>query len=133
MDIDTICSFMHIVTMWIIEYTQEFEDWFSVQEEESKIAINAKVIVLSEFGPQLGRPYVDTIHGSKYPNLKELRVKCKNDVFRILFLFNKSRNCWLIIGGNKKGKNEEDFYKKLIKQAEELIERNSEVLEGENA
>ena len=119
--------------MWTIEYTQEYEDWFSAQEEESKIAINTKIIVLSEFGPKLGRPYVDTIHGSKYSNLKELRVKCKNSVIRILFCFNKSRNCWLLIGGNKKGKNEEDFYKRLIKKAEELIEKNPEILEGKNA
>ena len=52
--------------MWPIDYTPEYEEWFSQQEEENKIAINAKVILLSEFGPQLGRPYVDTIHGSKY-------------------------------------------------------------------
>jgi hypothetical protein len=87
--------------MWSIEYTQEYEDWFSFQEEENKIAINAKVILLSEFGPQLGRPYVDTIHGSKYKNLKELRVKYKNTVFRILFCFNKNRNCWLILEKRK--------------------------------
>jgi len=119
--------------MWLIDYTQEYEDWFSHQEEENKIAINAKVVLLSEFGPQLGRPYVDTIHGSKYNNLKELRIKFKNAVFRILFCFNKSRNCWLIIGGNKKGKKDDVFYKKLIKQAEDLIDKYPEILEGENA
>jgi hypothetical protein len=47
--------------MWQIEYTQEYEDWFSLLEEENKMAINAKVILLSEFGPYLGRPYVDTV------------------------------------------------------------------------
>ena len=51
--------------MWHIGYTQEYEDWFSVQKEDDKMAINAKVILLSEFGPHLGRPYVDTIRGSK--------------------------------------------------------------------
>jgi hypothetical protein len=119
--------------MWSIEYTQEYEDWFSFQEEENKIAINARVILLSEFGPQLGRPYVDTIYGSKYKNLKELRVKFKNTIFRILFCFNKNRNCWLIIGGNKKGKNEDDFYTKLIKQAEDLMDKYPEILEGKDA
>ena len=46
--------------MWPIEYTQEYEDWFSSQEEENKMAINAKVILLAEFGPHLNRPHVDT-------------------------------------------------------------------------
>jgi len=119
--------------MWPIEYTEEYEDWFSAQEEESKVVINAKIIVLSEFGPNLGRPYVDTIKGSKYTNLKELRIRNKNFVIRILFCFNKSRKCWLIIGGNKKGKNEEDFYKNLIKKAEEIIEKNPGIMEGKNA
>ena len=118
--------------MWHIEYTQEYENWFSDQEEEIKIEINAKAIVLQEFGPNLGRPYVDTIKGSKYKNLKELRIKYKNNVIRILFIFNVKRNCWLIIGGNKKGKNEEDFYSKIIKQAEDIIEKNPEIIGGEN-
>jgi len=34
--------------MWPVEYTQEYEDWFSVQEEDNKMAINAKVILLAE-------------------------------------------------------------------------------------
>ena len=113
-------------------YTQEYEDWFSTQSEENKVVINSKVIVLSEFGSKLGRPYVDTIKGSKYPNLKELRVKSKNSVIRILFIFNRYRKCWLLIGGNKKGKNEEGFYKKLIKQAENLIEKYSKIMEGKD-
>jgi len=113
-----------------LRYTHEYEDWFSAQDEENQIVINAKVLVLSEFGPHLGRPHVDTIKGSKYKKLKELRFTNKKTVFRILFIFDESRDCWLLIGGNKKGKNEEDFYKKLIKQAEEIIEKNPEILEG---
>ena len=119
--------------MWEIEYTKEYENWFSSQDEDDKIIINAKVLILSEFGPNLGRPYVDTIRSSKYPNLKELRIKYKQKVIRILFCFNKSRNCWLIIGGNKKGKNQEDFYKKLIKSAEDIIEKNPNIMEGKDA
>jgi len=79
--LDIICTIGYILFMWPIDYTPEYEEWFSHQKEENKIAINAKVILLSEFGPQLGRPYVDTIRGSKYKNIKELRVKYKNNVF----------------------------------------------------
>jgi len=31
--------------------------------------------LLQEFGPQLGRPRVDTLKGSRYANMKELRFK----------------------------------------------------------
>ena len=119
--------------MWPIGYTHEYEDWFSDQEEENKMAINAKIILLSEFGPHLGRPYVDTIHGSKYKNLKELRIKYKNTVFRVLFCFDKSRNGWLLIGGDKKGKNEGPFYDKLIDLAEKIIEKYPVIMEGKDA
>ena len=76
--------------------------------------------------------YVDTIKGSKYKNLKELRINHKKYVLRILLIFNKKRNCWLIIGGNKKGKNEDDFYKRIVKQAEEILEKHPEIMEGKN-
>jgi len=112
-----------------IKYTKEFEDWFSAQDEDSKILVNAKVMLLETFGHNLGRPYADTIKGSKYKNLKELRIRHKKYVLRILFIFDVRRNCWLLIGGNKKGKNEEDFYRKLIKQAEGLVEKYTEILE----
>ena len=115
------------------KFTKEYEEWFTAQDEEAKTLVNAKIIVLKEFGPNLGRPYVDTVKGSKYKNLKELRINHKKYVLRILLIFNRKRNCWLIIGGNKKGKNEEDFYKKTIKQAEELIEKYIEISEEKNA
>ena len=118
--------------MWSINYTFEYERWFSVLNEEYQIAITSRVLVLSEFGPHLGRPYVDTIHGTKYSNLKELRIKYKKELFRILFCFDKSKNGWLLIGGNKKGKNEDLFYKKLIKQAEDLLDKYQEILEGKD-
>jgi hypothetical protein len=115
--------------MWPIDYTKEYEDWFSDQEEEDQIAIAARVMLLSNIGPSLGRPYVDTIQGAKYPNLKELRVRHKNTVFRVLFVFNKKRTAWLLIGGDKKGKNEGDFYRKLVREAEALIGKYPEIME----
>jgi len=51
---------------------------------------------------------------------------------RILFIFDVNRNCRLLIGGSKKGKNEEDFYGKLIKRAEDLIEKYPEIQEGKD-
>ena len=31
-------------------------------------------LLLEEYGPSLGRPTVDTLNGSRHPNMKELRV-----------------------------------------------------------
>jgi hypothetical protein len=60
------------------------------------------------------------LKGSKLNNLKELRVQTKNHVFRVVFLFDEARKAILLIGGDKKGKNEKRFYSDLIKQAEEI-------------
>ena len=49
--------------------------------------IIAHANLLREHGPQLGRPYVDTLEGSAFTNMKELRVQFRGDPWRILFAF----------------------------------------------
>lgn len=114
---------MHIVFMWEVDATDEYLEWFVNQTPAAKEIILAKVLLLKEFGPQLSRPHADTLKGSKIKNLKELRAKNSVNVFRVLYFFDVKRNALLLIGGDKKGKNESDFYKKLIAEAETLIER----------
>jgi len=60
------------------------------------------------------------LKGSHLSNLKELRAQTDNHVFRVAFLFDEERKAVLLIGGDKKGKDETRFYKSLIKQAEEI-------------
>ena len=81
-----------------------------------------KVELLAEYGPNLPRPYADTLKGSNLNNLKELRAQTENNVFRVAFLFDEKRKAILLIGGDKKGKNEKRFYRDLIKQAEEIYQ-----------
>ena len=59
--------------------------------------------------PNLPRPHADTLKGSKLKNLKELRTHTESHVFRIAFFFNEERNAVLLIGGDKKGKDEKRF------------------------
>jgi hypothetical protein len=82
-----------------------------------------KVELLTEYGPHLPRPHADTLKGSKLSNLKELRAQTAAHVFMVAFLFDEKRKAVLLIGGDKKGKNEERFYQNLIKQAEEIYQQ----------
>ena len=107
---------------WEIETTDEYASWFLEQSDDGQASIRMKVELLSEYGPNLPRPHADTLKGSKLKNLKELRPHTENNVFRIAFVFNEERNAVLLIGGDKKGKNEKRFYKYLIKQAEIIYE-----------
>ena len=69
-------------------------------------------------GPNLGRPYVDTIKGSKINNLKELRINSGGHIFRIFFVFDEKRDALLLIAGDKRG--EKRFYKRIIPLAEKI-------------
>jgi len=60
---------------WELESTSEYQNWFKIQSAPVQEAVRAYVKLLLDKGPSLGRPYVDTLKGSKYPNLKELRVQ----------------------------------------------------------
>ncbi|WP_337177878.1 type II toxin-antitoxin system RelE/ParE family toxin [Paludisphaera sp.] len=66
-------------------------------------AILAKVELLREEGPNLGRPAVDTARGSIFTNMKELRVQHAGQPWRVLFAFDPARRAILLVGGNKAG------------------------------
>ena len=68
------------------------------------------------------RPHADTLKGSNLSNLKELRAQTENHVLRVAFIFDEERKAVLLIGGDKKGKNEKQFYRDLIKQAEKIYQ-----------
>jgi len=106
---------------WNVTYVGEFESWFKEQKDETQKDIYAYVLVLAQTGPHLGRPYVDSIKGSKFKNMKELRVQSQGNPYRLFFIFDPMRNAVLLIGGNKKGKKK--FYENMIRQADDLYEQ----------
>ena len=79
------------------------------QAENGQEVIRMKVELLAEYGPLLPRPHADTLEGSKLSNLKELRAQAENHLFRIAFIFDEERKAVVLIGGDKKGKDEKRF------------------------
>ncbi len=75
----------------------------------------------------MGRPYVDTVKGSAFTNMKELRVQHDGNPYRILFAFDPQRQAVLLIGGNKRG--DKRWYEKSISVADK---RFAEYLEETN-
>jgi hypothetical protein len=108
---------------WEVETTEEYDAWFLAQAENEQEAIRTKVELLTEYGPHLPRPHVDTLRKSKLSNLKELRAQTENHVLRVAFIFDEERKAVLLIGGDKKGKNEKRFYQNLITQAEKIYQQ----------
>ena len=100
---------------WQVLFHGEFQPEFEELPEDIQDELLARWRVLSQFGPQLGRPNVDTLQGSKFSNMKELRFQ-RNGIWRFAFAFDPERNAIVLCGGNKEG--EKDFYRKLIATAD---------------
>lgn len=107
--------------MWEIDRTEEVAEWIKSLDVDAREAILKNLLILKEFGPVLGRPYVDTIKQSRHKNMKELRIQNKKRVLRILFIFDPDRKAFLLIGGDKRG--DKRFYEKMIPIADELYDK----------
>lgn len=103
---------------WIVELHDDFLKEFEELSEEVQDSIYERSELLAFFGAGLGRPYADTLKGSLYQNMKELRLGVENGVWRVAFAFDPKRKAILLIAGDKKGKDQKLFYKKLIKIAD---------------
>ncbi len=64
--------------MWTVEIHDEFKAEFGKIEIAVQEAIAARVLLLEKYGPNLGGPYADTLSGSKFKNMKELRCSANN-------------------------------------------------------
>lgn len=103
--------------MWNVVTVECFDSWFLGLNRSEQQDVLAAILVLEEFGPVLGRPYVDSLKGTdKVKNLKELRVQHKGKPFRMLFAFDPQRQAVMLCGGDKTG--DKHFYEKMIPVAE---------------
>ena len=115
---------------WEVLYDDDFDVWFEEQEIGLQDAILAHTVALQEKGPNLNRPRVDTVKGSKLPNLKELRVQYRGDPWRILFIFDPLRRAILLVVGNKQADGR--LYRKAIRLAEQRYQRHLDRMENDN-
>ncbi|GLR65127.1 type II toxin-antitoxin system RelE/ParE family toxin [Marinospirillum insulare] len=99
--------------MWAIETTDIFDEWFDTLDDTDRANVLASMMVLRDRGPTLSRPYADTLYGSSYSNMKELRVQSKGDPLRAFFAFDPKRKGILLCAGNKTG-DEKRFYEVMI-------------------
>ena len=107
---------------WVVEIGDEFEPEFDNLHEDVRTEILALVRLLQQFGPQLGRPRVDTLNDSHYANMKELRLSAADGEWRVAFGFDTNRKAILLVAGDKSGISEKRFYRELIRKADERFD-----------
>lgn len=93
----------------------------------------AAIRVLRDAGPSLGRPLVDTVAGSRHPNMKELRPGSTGRTeVRVLFAFDRQRKAILLVGGDKSG-DWRGWYRRNVPVADERFEQHQAALTGSTA
>jgi hypothetical protein len=103
---------------WTVLFHDAFDAEFEALVEELQDELLAHAKLLAAFGPDLGRPTVDTLKGSRHTNMKELRFSWNGQVWRVAFAFDPQRQAILLVGGDKGGADQRRFYKRLLTVAD---------------
>jgi hypothetical protein len=103
---------------WNVRFEDSFEREFADLAQAVQDELLARAKLLRDYGPRLGRPFVDTLKGSRYANLKELRFDAAGGVWRVAFAFDPRRDAILLIAADKAGVSTDRFYAQLTARAE---------------
>ena len=103
---------------WEVLFHEEFEPEFYELPQGVQDELLAYAKLLECQGPHLKRPHADTLNGSCHDNMKELRFKVANGVWRVAFAFDPKRQAILLVAGDKAGTSQKRFYKQLIAKAD---------------
>lgn len=127
----SILIIMHTSYMsWRVLFHPEFDIEFQALDEAVQDELLAHAKLLQDYGPNLGRPTVDTLKGSKHPNMKELRFSWMGGVWRVAFAFDTKRDAILLMAGNKGGADQRRFYRTLIATADVRFDEHLSALKA---
>lgn len=85
---------------WAVEMADEFVPEFDALYSDVRTEILALSLLLEKFGPQVARPRVDTLNGSRHANMKELRLSAADGEWRVAFAFDPKRKAILLVAGD---------------------------------
>jgi hypothetical protein len=105
---------------WEVEYTDEFGEWWDDLDEDAQEDSYSVVGLLIELGPALGFPHSSDVKGSRYGQMRELRIQSNGRPFRILYAFDPRRTAILLVGGDKTG--DRRWYEKFVPIADRLFD-----------
>lgn len=119
----------HTPIHWEVEFTEEFETWWSGLTEAQQIAIDAAVRLLEARGPTLDHPHSSDVRGSRHARMRELRVQCRGRPLRVLYAFDPRRVAILLVGGDKTGDGR--WYERVVPLADRIYDEYLAALKEE--
>jgi hypothetical protein len=115
---------------WAVDFHGQFVPEFEALDEDVQDELYAHVEALKVFGPQMGRPRVDTLAGSRHSNVKALRFDAADGVWRFAFAFDPARTAIILCGGDKSGGSQKRFCRQLIDKADRRFDGHLAALKG---
>jgi hypothetical protein len=104
---------------WDIEFTDEFGSWWDSLTADEQESVDFGVGLLIERGPTLPFPYSSQVRGSKFGEMRELRVQHQGSPYRVLYAFDPHRVGLLLLGGDKTG--DDGWYDRMVPVADKLF------------
>ena len=118
---------------WTVVLHPAFEPELRALSRDVRNTLGTYTNLLEDDGPALGRPYVDTLRGSRHPNMKEIRFNADRGVWRVAFAFDSRREAVILVAGDKRGRNERQFYQRLIRVADARYDRHLDDLQADRS
>lgn len=113
---------------WEVLLHPEVDVWLEFQSDSDYSLIRDALEALHIASPNLGRPFVDRLKGSKFHNMKELRPR--GSQIRLLFAFGLERSAIVLVAGDKTNVWN-SWYRRNIPIAEERYAEHLGQLKGE--
>jgi hypothetical protein len=106
---------------WEIVVSPEARSWYMQLSQKDVNRVAKALDRLEVMGPATGRGYVDSIKGSRFHNMKELRSVGRN--IRVLFAFDPNRRALLLVGGDKTN-DWKGWYARNVPRADKIYEKH---------
>ena len=104
---------------WDVEFTDEFGAWWNSLTADEQESVDFGVGLLMERGPTLPFPYSSQVRGSRFGEMRELRVQHQGRPYRVLYAFDPRRVGLLLLGGDKTG--DDGWYDQMVPVADRLF------------
>jgi hypothetical protein len=114
---------------WVVEFTDEFEEWWNALSEGEQEDIFAAEKQLEAKGPNLPFPYSSRVKSSRHNHMRELRIQSSGQPFRVFYAFDPRRAAILLVGGCKTGYDR--FYEVYVPVADALYDVHLRDLKAE--
>ena len=105
--------------MWSVGLHPAFRAEFKALPVSVHDKLLAYAELIERFGPTLGRPWADSLNGSRHRNMKELRFSAGGGTWRVAFAFDPNRRAILLAVGDK-SKNIERIHMQITTLREEI-------------